>query len=237
MSTTPCPGHGPQAASAGGHRTRGSRQLRLVISVAKETMRSAPFSADAALAAALAEDLDGSFEQLVRQFQDRLFAFALRLTGKREDAEEVAQDAFVRAYRALKTYPAERVRAMALKAWLYQVTLNVARNRLRRKGHRTVSLDESDREGRGREPHDDPAGRPDARFEVKRRRADIASLVARLPERYRAPLILRYVEGLKLEEVSAILKQPLGTTKSNVHRAINALREALTESRRAGVTA
>jgi len=79
--------------------------------------------------------------------------------------------------------------------------------------------------------------RPDARLEVKRARADIASLVGRLPERYRAPLILRYVEGLKLEDVAAVLKQPLGTTKSNVHRAINALRESLTASRRAGARA
>ncbi|MGH9369621.1 MAG: RNA polymerase sigma factor [Thermoanaerobaculia bacterium] len=194
----------------------------------------------AALASALAEDLDGSFEILVRRFQDRLFTFALRLTGSREDAEEIAQDVFVRAYRAMKTYPAERLRAMALKAWLYQVTLNVARNRLRRKRHPTVSLDGGD--GRdtsraAREAQDDPGNRPDARFEVKRERADIASLVAGLPERYRAPLILRYVEGLKLEEVAAILKQPLGTTKSNVHRAINALREALTDSRRAGARA
>jgi RNA polymerase sigma-70 factor (ECF subfamily) len=200
-------------------------------------MPEAAVSADTALAAALAEDLDGSFERLVRDFQDRLFTFALRLTGRREDAEEVAQDAFVRAYRALKTYPAERVRAMALKAWLYQVTLNVARNRLRRKTHPTVSLDDGARgaSSAARHVQDDPGSRPDARFEVKRQRADIASLVARLPERYRAPLILRYVEGLKLEEVAAILNQPLGTTKSNVHRAINALRESLTDSRRAGV--
>jgi len=235
MSMTPCPDTPSPRKDHPGH----SRELRLVISGAeKKAMESAAASAESALAAALAEDLDGSFERLVRHFQDRLFTFALRLTGRREDAEEVAQDAFVRAYRALKTYPAERVRAMALKAWLYQVALNVARNRLRKKRHPTVSLDEDD--GRGpsqaaRHAHDDPASRPDARFEVKRRRADIATLVAGLPERYRSPLILRYVEGLKLEEVAAILKQPLGTTKSNVHRAINALREALSESRRAGV--
>jgi RNA polymerase sigma-70 factor (ECF subfamily) len=217
-------------------------------------MQAAEASADTVLAAALAEDLDANFENVVRRFQDRLFTFSLRLTGSREDAEEVAQDAvvltrdgpaaeeiaqdaFVRAYRALKSYPSERVRAMALKAWLYQVALNVARNRLRKKRHPTVSLDGEEGGGAraARQAHDDPSSRPDARFEIKRKRADIATLVARLPERYRAPLILRYVEGLKLEEVAAILKQPLGTTKSNVHRAINALREAMTESRRAGV--
>jgi RNA polymerase sigma-70 factor (ECF subfamily) len=198
-------------------------------------MDPAAAAESAALASALAEDVDASFERLVRHFQDRLFTFALRLTGRREDAEEVAQDAFVRAYRALKSYPAERVRAMALKAWLYQVTLNVVRNRVRRKHLSTVSLDDDGpRGGAARSLSDDPRTRPDARFEVKRQRSDIASLVAHLPERYRAPLILRYVEGLKIEEVATILRQPLGTTKSNVHRAINALRESLSESRRQG---
>jgi RNA polymerase sigma-70 factor, ECF subfamily len=56
--------------------------------------------------------------------------------------------------------------------------------------------------------------------------------VSGLPERYRSALILRYMEGLRLEEVAAVLKQPLGTVKSNVHRAVNALRVALSESRR-----
>ena len=188
-----------------------------------------------ALEAALAEDLEGSFERLVREYQDRLYSFAHRLSGNPEDAEEIAQDAFVRAYRALKTYDAERIRALSLKAWLYQITLNVARNRMRGKRRTFVSIDARDGEGRALwEPEDDPGSRPDARFEAGRRRADIGTLVAGLPERYRSALILRYMEGLRLEEVAAVLKQPLGTVKSNVHRAVNALREALSDSRRGG---
>jgi RNA polymerase sigma-70 factor (ECF subfamily) len=175
----------------------------------------------------LAEDVDLHFEHLVREYQDRLYAFARRMTNQREDAEEIVQDAFVRAYRALKTYDAERIRSMALRAWLYQITLNVARNRARGKKHSTESLT-----GEASERHADPADGPHAQLEASRRRADLATLVGGLPSRYRAPLILRYVEGLKLEEVARILKQPLGTTKSNVHRAINALREAITQSRR-----
>jgi len=185
------------------------------------------------LEAALARDLDGTFERLVRDYQDRLYSFACRLARNPEDAEEIAQDAFVRAYRALKTYPAERIRALSLKAWLYQITLNTARNRFRGKRHKFVSIDERGADGRAAwEPEDDPDARPDARFEEGRRRADIATLVAGLPEHYRSALILRYMEGLKLEEVASVLKQPLGTVKSNVHRAVNALRRALSESRR-----
>jgi len=232
MSTT-----ATAAGSARRSRRPSSRDLRLVISRPGQ-MHGAGDGSDGALGESLAQDVDASFERLVRHHQDRLFTFALRLTGNRADAEEVAQDAFVRAYRALKTYPADRLRALAVKAWLYRITWNVARNRFRRRARPTVSLDSAEGEGAAaaREAHDDPSERPDARLESKRRRADIAQLVAGLPERYRAPLILRYVEGLKLEEVASILKQPIGTTKSNVHRAINALREALSASRRAGAT-
>ena len=186
-----------------------------------------------ALEAALAQDLEGCFERMVREYQDRLYSFAHRLAGNPQDAEEIAQDAFVRAYRAMKTYPAERIRALSLKAWLYQITLNVARNRMRVRRHAAVSIDERNGEGHAVwEPEDAPENRPDSRFEQGRRRADIATLVAGLPERYRSALILRYMEGLRLEEVAAVLKQPLGTVKSNVHRAVNALREALLQSRR-----
>jgi RNA polymerase sigma-70 factor (ECF subfamily) len=177
------------------------------------------------LAEALARDLDGSFEAVVREYQDRLYSFALRLTGRPEDAEDVAQDAFVRAYRALQSYGADRVRALALKAWLYRITLNVARNRFRGKRRVFVPLEDWD-------ASDDPTDRPDAKAEKRRQRADLATLVANLPERYKNAIVLRYVEGLRVEEVAAVLKQPLGTTKSNLHRAVNALRDAISESRR-----
>jgi RNA polymerase sigma-70 factor (ECF subfamily) len=189
------------------------------------------------LTAELAADLDAAFETLVVSFQDRLFSFAHRLCGNREDAEEVAQDSFVRAYRALKTYSADRIRALALQAWLYRITLNVARNKWRGKRVRLVSLENGGADGeaarRAWEAPDAAERRPDSRLEQEQDRAGLASLVATLPERYRAALILRYVEGLRLEEVATILKQPLGTAKSNVHRAVNLLRRAITDSRRA----
>ena len=199
--------------------------------------RSLAIREDDALRERLAADLDGSFEDLVRAYQDRLFSFALRMTARREDAEEAAQDAFVRAYCALKAYPSERIRQLALRAWLYQITLNVVRNRYRGRRLRLVSLDHPLSAGgeTAWEAPDAEDARPDAVYERSRRRADMATLVARLPERYRAPILLRYVEGLRLEEVARVLGQPLGTAKSNVHRGVNALREALVASRREGV--
>src|SRR5207253_10898988 len=121
-----CLGHSPLDAAPG---------LRILVGTEKTPMQALPVEA------ALAQDVDLHFERLVCEYQDRLYGFALRLMSQREDAEEVVQDALVRAYRALKTYSAERIRAMALRSWLYQITLNVARNRLRRKRHPTETLD------------------------------------------------------------------------------------------------
>ncbi len=231
MSTTCVPSGSP-------NRFDGSPGLKLVKPAPPhEEGRDAPMLRTDPLTNELADDLDGAFERLVRTFQDRLFSFARRLSRNREDAEEVAQDSFVRAYRALKTYPEDRIRSLALQAWLYRITLNVARNRMRGKRARLVSIDNGGAEGeaarRAWDSRDDPGERPDSRLERSQKRADIASLVATLPERYRAALILRYVEGLQLDEVAAVLKQPLGTAKSNVHRAVNLLRRAISDSRRA----
>src|SRR6266545_3171560 len=153
MSTTAeCPGAAP-----GGRL--GGLELKPVASGPRDSMSAT--RAEDPLAAGLAQNLDESFEQLVRDYQDRLFSFACRLTGSREDAEEVTQDAFVRSYRALKSYRADRIRALALKAWLYRITLNLARNRLRGKRHRFVPIETWPAE-------DDPRSRPDERFARRR---------------------------------------------------------------------
>ncbi len=87
---------------------------------------------DAALANRLARDLDAAFPALVADHQDRLYTIALRLLGDRRDAEEVAQDALVRAFRAMPGYPRERMAALRLRPWLASIAVNLARNRRRR---------------------------------------------------------------------------------------------------------
>jgi RNA polymerase sigma-70 factor (ECF subfamily) len=180
------------------------------------------------LAAQLATDLDGSFERLVLAYQDRLYAFALRLSDNPQDAEEIAQDAFVRAYHALQSYDADRVRTMALKPWLYQITLNVFRNRARGRRLQLVSLDGLG-DGAEAEPEDDESGRPEPMMESVERDRELAAQVAALPERYRVAIVLRYVGELDYAEIAAVLDQPVGTVKSNVHRGIHSLRMAMSE--------
>lgn len=180
------------------------------------------------LRAELAADLDCHFERLVWTYQDRLYSFALRLSGSSQDAEEIAQDAFVRAYRALQSYSPERVLDLALRAWLYQITLNVARNRARGKRLRLVPLGSPpDEDGLAFEPEDDERDRPEAVQERAERRDELQALLQGLPERYRAAVVLRHVEGLGYAEAAAVLDQPVGTVKANVHRGVGLLREAM----------
>src|ERR1700759_2451193 len=95
-----------------------------------------------ALTEALARDLDAHFEAVVVLFQDRLYGFALRMLASSRDAEESTQDAFVRAYRALAGYSPDRRRALHLRAWLFQIVLNVVRNRVRRARVNEVPIDD-----------------------------------------------------------------------------------------------
>jgi RNA polymerase sigma-70 factor (ECF subfamily) len=171
----------------------------------------------------LAADLDGTFPDLVRTYQDRLYGFALRLTGSPQDAEECTQDAFVRAYRALERYPVERRLSLQLKPWLYRITLNVVRNRVRRPRPVTTALDGPI----GDSLASNRAEQPEQVFENAERRTHLARALAQLPERYATAVVLRHVQGLSYAEAAEVLEQPVGTTKSDVHRGLSLLREVL----------
>jgi len=179
-------------------------------------------SDDLSLSNRLATDLDGAFEDLVRTFQDRLFGFTLRLTSSPQDAEESAQDTFVRAYRALQRYPRERVAALKLKPWLYQIALNVVRNRVRRPQLAAVAIDEGNTlTADVRDEQPEPAA---LMLELQQR---LEQAVKELPERYATAVVLRHIQGLSYEEAAQILDQPVGTTKSDVHRGLRLLRSAM----------
>jgi RNA polymerase sigma-70 factor (ECF subfamily) len=175
---------------------------------------------DQGLATRLASDLDSHFEELVRTFQDRLYGFALRMLSSPQDAEEAAQDTFVRAYRALERYPDDRVSTLRLRPWLYQIALNVVRNRVRRPALTQVDI-EYDLASQTRDEQPEGATVSNETF------AELSTAITRLPERYATAVVLRHVQGLSYAEAAEILDQPVGTTKSDVHRGLRLLREAL----------
>ncbi|HKW71704.1 MAG TPA: sigma-70 family RNA polymerase sigma factor [Candidatus Dormibacteraeota bacterium] len=155
------------------------------------------------------------FERLVLDHQDRIYALGLALTGNRQDAEEVAQDTFLRAYRALVTYPPDRVRDLKQKAWLHRIAVNVVRNRVRGVRPRLVELNGSE-----------PSSASGPEEDVMRREEidELAARVACLPPRYREAVVLRHVQDLSYSEVAEALGQPIGTVKANVHRGLKLLR-------------
>lgn len=154
-------------------------------------------------------------------YQDLVYGLALRSTGRPTDAEELAQDAFVRAYRALAGYDAGRVRELRAGGWLAAITANLARNRARRRPGPTSGLD-----GLAETRADGSAGPERVAEEREAARAWRARLDA-LPARYRRAVELRHVSGLSYPELAEVLGRPLGTVKSDVHRGVGLLREAL----------
>lgn len=183
---------------------------------------------DDRLAADLARDLDGAFDALVLGHQDRLYTIALRMLGDPRDAEEAAQDALVRAYRALATYDTARIRELRVRGWLTTIVLNLCRTRgLRRaaRGAPPISLD-GDR-GPALEPTARRSEAPPETAERTAQRDVWSARLAELPAVYRAAVVLRHVDGLSYPEAAAALGRPEGTVKAQVHRGIALLRTML----------
>ncbi len=176
------------------------------------------------LAQRLADDLDGTFEALVLAYQGPVYRFAYRWCGNAQDAEEIAQDAFVRAYEALRKYEPERIAALNLSPWLLTITVNLARNRLRKKQVPTGDLETVP------EPAAASADEPETVAERDALSDRLVEALLELPPRYRSAVILRHVLGLDYAEAAAALDLPVGTVKSHVHRGVQLLRKQLSVS-------
>src|SRR5256885_5682509 len=155
------------------------------------------------------------FERMVHDHQDRLYALGYALTGNRHDAEEVAQDTLLRAYRALVRYPPERVRDLKQRAWLHRIAVNVARNRYRRPGPRMVELN-----GTGQDAAPGPETRALQRLEMD----GVAAALACLPERYREAGGLRCVPDLSYAEAGEGLGPAIRTGQAHVPPGLRILR-------------
>ncbi len=168
-----------------------------------------------------------TFDRIVDDYQRRLYGFALRMTGNREDAEEIVQDAFVRAYRALGKMDPDQRLDLRLQPWLYTITLNVTRNRLRSKRPANVALDAlADPDALLRGAGEGPP-QPERIVEQNAEMALVEQALLQLPMHLRAAATLRFIEGRSHPEIAEILNQPIGTVKSHVHRAVRILRRIL----------
>lgn len=173
--------------------------------------------------ARLARDVDGSFAMLVDHHQDLVFGIARRLVTSQSDAEDLAQDTFVRAYRALRGWSPERIEQLHLRGWLARICLNLGRNRARDLGVRGGDALPIDDVVEPREPGNRDPERIAERHDEARR---WVALLAELPTRYANAVALRHVDGLSYPELAEALDRPLNTVKSDVHRGVAMLREA-----------
>lgn len=164
------------------------------------------------------------FQELMQAHEDRLFNFVARLVGNREDAEEIVQDTFAKAFRALQRANGDHP-IDPTAAWFYTIALNTVRNRVRRRRIATVALDGEHPAGGAIFAHQGPG--PDVLVERRETWQQIQGAIARLPIHQRAPVILRFVNELTYEEIATIVGCPVGTAKSHVHRGVQRLRTDL----------
>lgn len=170
-----------------------------------------------------------AFEALVRKYQGKVFSLAFRVLGDYEDASEVAQDAFVAAWRGLGGFRGNA----AFSTWLTTITVNQARNRLqqtRTRRHREpYSLDEPVKLCDGCVESDPPSDGPSAHEQLEREevRERVQSCINGLETGFREVLVLRDVEGFSYGEIGTMLRMNDGTVKSRLSRAREAIRDCL----------
>lgn len=158
-----------------------------------------------------------AFGILVRRHGDMVYTLARRMLTTVEDAEEAAQDAFVRAFRALPRFE-QRAR---FSTWLYRITYNVCLSYIARTRRSAAVVPLED------EPMDEEVEDVGTRMDSEHLRDRIADVLPRMRAEYAAILTMFYVHDQSYEDIAAILECPLGTVKNRLHRARAALRAAL----------
>ena len=164
------------------------------------------------------------FAELVQRYQDPVYGMTLRFVRSAGDAEDLAQEAFLRAYRGLDGFKGDA----RFSTWLYRITWNLCADWLRRKR----------KSGRASLSTDDASGVPDSRVGLEEQvleaeeRREVRRALDRLDEKYRGVLILLYYQKLTYEQIAAILDVPVKTVETRLYRARKLLKERL---QRAGV--
>ena len=155
---------------------------------------------------------DTAFATLVAKYQPRLFNTLFHVTGSREDAEDVGQEALVQAYLKLSSFQ----RKSTFYTWLYRIAFNLWVSHRRKR--RIENVLGRTREDQGNEPLD-PRETPAERVLREERAVAVYAALDTLPDDYRSILVLREIEGCRYERIAEILELPLGTVRSRLHRA------------------
>ena len=154
---------------------------------------------------------ESSFNELVLRYQERIYWVARRFVQDHDNADDVVQDVFCRAYEGLGKFRGES----GIYTWLYRITVNLALNAVRRQRVREFfRIDEI------LDVKDEHSDQPDEHLEKKEQKQLIEQAVAQLPEKQKAVFILRYYDEMPYEEISKIMKTTVGGLKANYFHAV-----------------
>jgi len=167
-----------------------------------------------------------AFELLVAKYQRKIFRLLSRLIRDSAEIEDVAQEAFIKAYRALPNFRGES----AFYTWLYRIAINTAKNYLVAQGRRApttteTEIDEAENFDDGDQLRD--VNTPDSMLLSKQVGEAVNRAIERLPEDLRTAIVLRELEGLSYEEIAETMNCPIGTVRSRIFRAREAIAEEL----------
>jgi len=173
------------------------------------------------------EGKPGAFDAIVRAHQDRVYSFCVRMLSDREDAQDIAQEVFLSAYRNLAGFRGEA----SLSTWLLRIAANRCMNRIRQRSTRSArEVPTGDADGHEDSLFQAPGreeDRPDRIMEARDTGKILEAAIASLDDDSRMLVILSDVEGFTYEELAGSVGIPLGTVKSKLHRARMALRKML----------
>jgi len=166
-----------------------------------------------------------AYTDIVNLYQHKLYQVCFRMLGNKQEAEDIAQEAFVRAYINLHTYDQKR----KFSTWIYRIATNLCIDRIRKKKP-DYYLDAQIAGTDGLDMYSQIAAEeqlPEETVEQMELQDRIQYEISRLPDKYRSVIVLKYIEELSLQEISEILDMPLGTVKTRIHRGREALRKQL----------
>ncbi|GMU92123.1 MAG: RNA polymerase sigma24 factor [Candidatus Hydrogenedentota bacterium] len=171
-----------------------------------------------------------AFDELVRRYKDRVYGVVYRFLGNREDALDVSQEVFVRAYRSINGFRGNS----KVYTWLYSIAANLARNRLRdasRMGrNKGTSLERLEEEAPGLvDATAESINNPRESAISEELQLLLQQCLAELPEHYRLAFVLRTFEDLSYDEIAEVMGCPVGTVKSRLNQARQMLRDRLKE--------
>lgn len=174
------------------------------------------------IAAALARDTS-AFGELVARYQNRLYGALVHMIGSAEDAKDISQEAFVLAFQKLATFRGDS----QFYSWLFRIAMNASVN-FRRKNRSLGASIEATKERIGIEPTDSRRDtQPDQPMEQSERQHIVREALSQMTEEFRIPLVMAEMEEMKYEEIADLLKCPIGTVRSRIHRGREELREKL----------